>query len=57
MAMTLGLGVSHCRLTRRVAPCRPLVDGGVLNLLEDCKERMGVRVPVALVETAAVDGP
>ena len=57
LAMALGLGVAHGRLTRRVTPCRPLIDGRVLNLLEDCKERMGVRVPVALVETAAVDGP
>jgi beta-lactamase regulating signal transducer with metallopeptidase domain len=58
-ALVLGfcLVISHYRLWRRVAPCRPITDSNVLNLLEDCKERMGVRVPVALVESAAVDGP
>jgi beta-lactamase regulating signal transducer with metallopeptidase domain len=56
-ALASGLVITHYRLWRRVAPCRPLIDSRVLNLLEDCKQRMGVRVPVALVETAAVDGP
>jgi beta-lactamase regulating signal transducer with metallopeptidase domain len=55
--LALCLVTTHRRLSKRIAPCRPLVDSRVLNLLEDCKERMGVRVPVALVETAAVDGP
>lgn len=36
---------------------RPLIDGPVLNLLEDCKQQMGVRVPVTLVETAEVGSP
>ncbi|HEY3914773.1 MAG TPA: M56 family metallopeptidase [Verrucomicrobiae bacterium] len=53
----LWLAVSHWRLTRRVSANRPLIDGAVMNLLEDCKELMGVRVPVTLVETDAVDGP
>ena len=58
-ALTLGLGVAvtHYRLSRRVAKCRPLIDEEVLGLLEDCKEAMGVSVPVTLVETAAVDSP
>jgi beta-lactamase regulating signal transducer with metallopeptidase domain len=56
-AMALGLGATHCRLARRVTPCRHLIDTQVLSLLEDCKQLMGVRAPVALVETAAVDGP
>ncbi len=57
LALALFLMITHYRLSRRVTPCRPLIDSAVMNLLEDCKQRMGVHVPVALVETAAVDGP
>jgi beta-lactamase regulating signal transducer with metallopeptidase domain len=57
LVMAFGLATSHYRLVRRITPCRPLVEAQVLSLLEDCKQLMGVRVPVALVETAAVDGP
>ncbi|MDB6066973.1 MAG: Peptidase BlaR1 [Pedosphaera sp.] len=56
-ALALCLMSAHYRLSRRVTQCRPLIDSQVMNLLEDCKQVMGVRVPVALVETAAVDGP
>jgi beta-lactamase regulating signal transducer with metallopeptidase domain len=56
-ALALYLMSTHYRLSRRVTQCRPLIDSRVMNLLEDCKQVMGVRVPVALVETAAVDGP
>ena len=56
-----GLGLcliaTHFRLWRRVTPCRPLTDPDVMNLLEDCKQLMGVRVPMSLVETPAVDAP
>src|SRR5437867_12916511 len=51
------LAVSHCRIYRRVTRCRPLIDAPVMNLLEDCKQLMGVRAPVTLVETAAVGSP
>lgn len=54
---TLGLTVNHLRFHRRVARSRPLIDEPALNLLEDCKQRMGIRTPIMLVETAAVDGP
>jgi beta-lactamase regulating signal transducer with metallopeptidase domain len=58
-AFTLALYLmsTHYRLSRRIAQCRPLIDSQVMNLLEDCKQVMGVHVPVALVETKAVDGP
>ncbi|EEF58906.1 M56 family metallopeptidase [Pedosphaera parvula] len=56
-ALALYLMGTHYRLSRRIAQCRPLIDSQVMNLLEDCKQVMGVHVPVALVETAAVDGP
>jgi beta-lactamase regulating signal transducer with metallopeptidase domain len=49
--------LTHYRLWRRVAPCRPLIDARVMNLLEDCKQLMGLHVPVTLVETAAVRSP
>ncbi|HEX3721115.1 MAG TPA: M56 family metallopeptidase [Verrucomicrobiae bacterium] len=55
--LAIWLAVTHWRLVRRITPNRPLIDGEVMNLLEDCKELMGVRVPVTLVETGAVDGP
>jgi beta-lactamase regulating signal transducer with metallopeptidase domain len=51
------LTITHFRLWRRVAPRRPLIDARVLNLLEDCKQAMGLRVPVTLVETPAVGSP
>jgi beta-lactamase regulating signal transducer with metallopeptidase domain len=47
----------HVRISRRIGWYRPLIDGPVLNLLEDCKHQMGVRVPVTLVETEAVSSP
>jgi beta-lactamase regulating signal transducer with metallopeptidase domain len=56
-AVLLGLGVNHLRFHRKVAANRPLIDETALNLLEDCKSRMGIRTPVTLVETAAVAGP
>ncbi len=58
-ALALGfyLLIAHFRLWRRVTLCRPLIDDRVMNLLEDCKQRMGLRVPVTVVETAVVDGP
>ena len=56
-ALAVCLGITHYRLWRRVTPRRPLIDARVMNLLEDCKQAMGVRVPVTLVETAAVGSP
>src|ERR1019366_838399 len=46
--------ITHYRLWRRVTPRRPLIDAPVMNLLEDCKQTMGLRVPVTMVETGAV---
>lgn len=44
-------------LGRTVRRQRPLTDGAVLDLLEDCKAEMGVSVPLTLVETPAVASP
>jgi bla regulator protein BlaR1 len=55
--MAVCLWINHFRIHRSVTRRRPLINEAVLNLLEDCKQRMGVRTPVTLVETAAVDGP
>jgi len=57
LALTGFLFVSHHSISRKVARRRPLIDGPVMNLLEDCKQEMGVRVPVTLVETADVGSP
>jgi beta-lactamase regulating signal transducer with metallopeptidase domain len=55
--MAVCLGINHFRIHRSVTRRRPLIDEAVLNLLEDCKQQMGVRTPITLIETAAVDGP
>jgi beta-lactamase regulating signal transducer with metallopeptidase domain len=57
LALAVCLVIMHYRLWRRVTPRRPLIDAEVMNLLEDCKQAMGLRVPVTLVETAAVGSP
>jgi beta-lactamase regulating signal transducer with metallopeptidase domain len=57
LALAGCLGITHLRLWRTVTPRRPLIDARVLNLLEDCKQLMGLRVPVTLVETPAVGSP
>jgi beta-lactamase regulating signal transducer with metallopeptidase domain len=56
-ALTVYLLVTHRRLSKRVATFRPLINASVLNLLEDCKQQMGVRVPITLVETTEVGSP
>jgi len=56
-ALAVCLLITHYRLWRRVTPRRPLIDAPVMNLLEDCKQAMGLHVPVTLVETAAVGSP
>jgi beta-lactamase regulating signal transducer with metallopeptidase domain len=57
VALAVCLVFTHYRLARKVTPCRPLIDARLMNLLEDCKQAMGLRVPVTLVETAAVGSP
>jgi beta-lactamase regulating signal transducer with metallopeptidase domain len=55
--LALCLAVTYYRTWKRVTRCRSLVNVPVLNLLEDCKQLMGVRTPVTLVETGAVESP
>lgn len=57
LALALLLLATHYRLSRRIALRRPLIDALVLNLLEDCKQEMSVRVPVTLVESEEVGSP
>jgi len=57
LALATYLFVLHFRLWWRIGLYRPLIDAPVLNLLEDCKQQMGLRVPVTLVETEAVGSP
>ncbi|HEX4264282.1 MAG TPA: M56 family metallopeptidase [Verrucomicrobiae bacterium] len=49
--------ITHWRLSKKIGRQRPLIDAAVMNVLEDCKQQMGVRVPVMLIETIAVDSP
>src|SRR5262249_39291219 len=48
---------THYRISRRVTLRRPLIDAPVMTLLEDCKQMMGVRAPITLVETDEVGSP
>ena len=57
LALAVCLLIMHYRLWRSVTPRRPLIDAPVMNLLEDCKQAMGLRVPVTMVETGAVGSP
>lgn len=57
LALAIYILVMHYRLSRRITLQRPLIHAPVMNLLEDCKQQMGVRAPVTLVETAEVGSP
>lgn len=56
-ALAVYLLATHRRLSKKVATFRPLINASVMNLLEECKQQMGVRVPITLVETTAVGSP
>jgi beta-lactamase regulating signal transducer with metallopeptidase domain len=45
------------RFNRAIRRQRPVTDGAVLDLLEDCKQEMGVCTPLALVETPSGSSP
>ncbi len=61
IAGMLALGVcmiaGNVSLLRRVRRCRPVTDAAVLNELEDCKERLGVTTPIAVVAVDWDRGP
>jgi beta-lactamase regulating signal transducer with metallopeptidase domain len=48
---------SAWRMRRAIRRQRPVTNEAVLNLLEDCKQEMGVFTPLALLETAAIQSP
>lgn len=47
----------HYRLSARVCRRRPVTNQAILELLEDCKDLIGVHVPMSLVESPAVKTP
>ena len=49
--------INQYKFHRRVARLRPLIDGPILSLLEDCKALMGVSTPVTLIETEVIKSP
>jgi beta-lactamase regulating signal transducer with metallopeptidase domain len=51
------LFVTNRRLGRRIRRQRPVTNATVLDLLEDCKQEMGVCTPLTLIETSAVASP
>jgi beta-lactamase regulating signal transducer with metallopeptidase domain len=48
---------SAWQLGRRIRRERPVTNGAVLSLLEDCKREMGVFTPLTLLETATIRSP
>ena len=57
LCLVVCTAVNHYQIHRRVTRLRPLIDGPALHLLEDCKAQMGVRAPVTLIETEAIQSP
>ena len=57
LLIPLYLAISACRLGWKVRRHRPVTNGSILDLLEDCKLAMGVRTPLTLVETSVVRCP
>jgi beta-lactamase regulating signal transducer with metallopeptidase domain len=51
------LFVTNRRLGGRIRRQRPVTNATVLDLLEDCKQEMGVCTPLTLIETSAVASP
>lgn len=49
--------VSSFRIRQRFAKLKPIADPGVLALLQDCRERLGVRDELSLSESAEVGTP
>jgi bla regulator protein BlaR1 len=48
---------SNLRLWRIVKSERPLTEGGILDLLEDCKAEMGIKAMVGVVVTDRIGSP
>ena len=57
VAPTLLLLVFQWRFARKIGRRRRSIDAALMNLLEDCKQEMGVRAPVTLVECEEVGSP
>lgn len=55
--LSVYLLVSTWQLGRTIRRQRPVINEAVLNLLEDCKEQMGVMTPLTLLETASITSP
>ena len=51
------IGVRSYRLTSRVCHQRPMTRLDVVDLLEDCKQEMGVHVPINVVQSSMVATP
>lgn len=51
------LFITSWRIGQKVRCERALTDSAVLNLLEDCKQEMGVRTPLTVLETSLVSSP
>lgn len=57
LGIPIYLAGSAFRMSWVIRRYRPVTQGQVLDLLEDCKQAMGVRTPLTLVETPAVQCP
>jgi beta-lactamase regulating signal transducer with metallopeptidase domain len=61
LAGAVALSVYFCagawQMRGRIRRQRPVTSEAVLNLLEDCKQEMGVSTPLSLLETATINSP
>ncbi len=55
--LTLRIMIGNYRLSRRVSRQRPVTNQATLDILEDCKQVMGVHVPMNVVESPEVKSP
>ncbi|MBI5093369.1 MAG: hypothetical protein HZB26_13135 [Candidatus Hydrogenedentes bacterium] len=57
ISLALYAAARNIALWTHIRRQRPVTDPEQLNLLEECKERMGVRAPVSLVESSRLGAP
>ncbi|HZQ47944.1 MAG TPA: M56 family metallopeptidase, partial [Verrucomicrobiae bacterium] len=57
LALPLYLILSTLRLARKISRQRSMTNPEILELLEDCRQLMGVRVPLVVIETKEINSP
>lgn len=57
LGLPLHLLISTVRLARKIRRQRSMTNPAVLGLLEDCRQLMGVRVPLVVIEMKEINSP